>query len=284
MSFTKPSTALNLPRFGGKERYTDTNEFLSPGVLIAYKARPEGEVFPPLDQKTRMNAAAIQARNIVRIANDEMAKVVILRRDETPLFTSIMKRHFNLQDDNSLAGGYLTDNTVNKAFSFGAIFDRDRRWALEQIRQKMLSLSFHLNTGIYLIDLDNANRTSLGGNTVAAGTARPQNSRGYTVLRGTGVESICGFRNGEVHVDFAQFPAMSLNSGARLIIHECCHKFLSVADTYYAWNVNYPPTLQQCLDANADSFAWTALSLATGALRKDSAGSTDGETCPGGSL
>jgi hypothetical protein len=283
MSFTKPSTALNLPRFGGKERYTDTNEFLSPGVLIAYKARPTGVVFPPLEEKTAMNAAAIQARNIVRIANDVLARVVIQRQDESSLFTSVMARHFNLISGDK-ADGYLTDNTVNKAFEFGAIFDRDRRWALEQIRQKMLTLSFHLNTGIYLIDLDNEERTSLGGNTVQAGTARPSNSRGYTMLRASGSNPVCGFRNGEVHVDFAQFPDMSLNSGARLIIHECAHKFLGVADTYYAWHVNYPPSLQKCLDANADSFAWTAVSLATGALRKDNKGSPDGESCPGGAL
>jgi hypothetical protein len=248
----------------------------------AYKARP-GFIFPPLEEKTAMNAAAIQARNIVRIANDVLARVVIQRQDEPSLFTKVMARHFNLIAGDK-AEGYLTDNTVNKSFEFGAIFDRDRRWALEQIRQKMLTLSFHLNTGIYLIDLDNENRTSLGGNTVAAGTARPSNSRGYTTVRSSVSNPICGFRNGEVHVDFAQFPAMSLNSGARLIIHECCHKFLNVVDTYYAWHANYPPSLQKCLEANADSFAWSAVSLATGVLRKDSKDSPDGETCPGGAL
>jgi len=75
MAFTKPSVKLGAPRAGtGNLRHTDTMEFLSPGVLIAYKARPGGG-YPDATMKQKVNAAAIQARNIVRIANDELAKV-----------------------------------------------------------------------------------------------------------------------------------------------------------------------------------------------------------------
>jgi hypothetical protein len=75
-------------------------------------------------------------------------------------------------------------------------------------------------------------------------------------------------------------PNFSLNSGARVIIHEAGHKFLNAPDTYYAWDASYPPTLQQCLKANPDSFAWAALSLATGAVRMPTAGSNDWTNCP----
>ena len=276
MPFTKLTTALNLPRLNGNgpNRYTDTNEFLSPGVLIAYHARPAPAIYPPMADKAAVNAAAVQARNIVRIANDVLAKVVILRRDESPLFTQTMERHFNLRSDGTLAGGHLVENVINKPFKLGAIFRHDRRWALEQIRQGMLSLSFHLNTGMYLIDLDLANRTVTGGNVVAAGNAVPANTEAYVYQWGAG-RPLCGFRNGEIHVDFQMMTNYSLNSGARVIIHEAGHKFLDVVDTFYAHSVNYPPALNLCLTANADSFAWAAVSLATGVLAMPNAGSND---------
>jgi hypothetical protein len=283
MPFTKLTTALHLPRpSGGNLRYTDTNAFLSPGVLIAYHARPAPAIYPPLAEKAAINAAAIQARNIVRIANDEMAKVVILRRPESALFTSIMERHFNLSSTGGLGGGLLTDNTINKPFRLGDVFKHDRRWVLEQIRQGILSLSFHLNTGIYLIDMDIANRTADGGTAIAAGTIDPDEA--YTYRYGAGGIHLCGFRNGEIHLDFTKMPIYSLNAGASLIIHEAGHKFLNVGDTFYAYDVNYPPALNLCLDANADSFAWTAVSLATGALRMPTHASTDWTQCPGAAL
>jgi hypothetical protein len=285
MPFTKLTTALHVPRLNGNgpDRYTDTNEFLSPGVLIAYKARAKGVVYPPLNVKTAVNRAAIQARNIVRIANDKLARVAIEKRDESPVFTAIMKRHFNLQDNGDLANAYLTDNTVNKPIKPGAIFKHDRRWAIDQIRQKMLSLSFHLGTGVYLIEMDNSNRTVDGGDAVAAGTANDDSTRGYTFRWGE-KHPVCGFRNGEIHTKFELFPTYSLNSGARIIIHEAGHKFLDIKDTYYAHDVRYPPSLQKCLDKNPDSFAWAAVSLATGAVKMPNDASTDQTNCDGGAL
>jgi hypothetical protein len=136
---------------------------------------------------------------------------------------------------------------------------------------------------MYLIDMDNAGRTVKGGATVAAGTANAATVRGY-VFRWGRDAPLCGFRNGEVHIAFETFPNHTLNSGARIIVHESGHKFLNVKDTYYAHSVHYPPSLQECLEANADSFAWTAVSLATGALKMPTAASTDGRQCLGGAL
>ena len=282
MPFTKLSSVIDLPRFGsnGPHRYTDTNEFLSPGVLLAYKARAG---HPTMAMKTTIQNAAVQARNIVRIANDEMAKVVIMRRNESATFTATMERHFNLKANGDTAGGWLEDNVIDKPFKLGAIFKKDRRWVLEQIRQKMLSLSFHLNTGVYLIEIDAAGRNVDGGQLVPAGTAETDTTRGYVYRWGAGAP-ICGFRNGEIHIAFEKFPTHSLNSGARIIIHEAAHKYLDVKDTYYAWHPNYPPSLRECLEDNADSFAWAAVSLATGAVRMASDVSPDGQNCPGARL
>jgi hypothetical protein len=277
MPFKKLTTAIPLPRLGGgTERYTDTNEFLSPGVLVAYKARPG---YPSVAMKNAVNAAAVRARNIVRKANDELAKVLILRRNESALFTSVMERYFNLSSTGGLGGGYLTDNVINKPFTPGAILKHDRRWFLEKIRQRMLSLSFHLNTGIYLIDMDNTQRTVDGGATVAAGTANPATTEAYVFRYGAGGMHLCGFRNGEIHVEFPMMPNYSANSGARVIIHEAGHKFLNAPDTYYAHNPAYPPSMEDCLKNNPDSFAWAAVSLATGTLKMPNHGSGDWTNC-----
>jgi hypothetical protein len=288
MPFIKPSVKLGLPRMGqGSERQTDVNEFLSPGVLIAYRARP-GTDYPNLAIKHAVQSAAVQARNIVRIANDMLAKVVLLRRPESQLFIETMATHFRLIASD-LAGGLLKDNIVDKPFSPKAVFVHDRRWILEKIRQKMLSLSYHLNTGVYLIDQDKSTRDVFDGAGGTVGQAPYSGWVGYVHLRGPqkGVRSLaCGFRNGEIHINFEDFLGYSLNTNACIIIHEAAHKFLGVTGDIYGDNPNYPPALQKkggSLD-NADSIAWTAISLATGAVRMQDPGSNDFVQCPGPAL
>jgi hypothetical protein len=283
MAFTKPSVKLGLPRMGaGKERHTDTNEFLSAGVMIGYKARAG---YPTQTMKDTVNAAAIQARNIVRIANDKIAKVVLLRRPESQLFKDTMAKHFRLIDGD-LAGGLLKDNIVDKPFSPKAVFVHDRRWVLEKIRQMMLSLSFHLNTGVYLIDQDTATRDVYSGAKGAVGLAPYSGWVGYVHPRGPqkGIRSaICGFRNGEIHIDFPTLTTYTLNTNACIIIHEAAHKFLGMKGDIYGDNSLYPPALQKhdgALD-NADSIAWTAVSLATGAVRMLAHDGPDFSNCPG---
>jgi len=277
MPFAKPAVKLGLPRLGGAARYTDTNEFLAAGVLVAYKARPAGN-YPTLAMKNAVRDAAVQARNLIRIANDELAKVVLARRPESVLFTATMARHYNLIAGN-LSGG-LVDNIVDKPFSLAAIAKHDRRWVLEKIRRQMLSISFHLNTGVYLIDMDTAARTVENGTVIPVGTSTVAD--GYVFPRGaqSGIGGLlCGFRNGEIHIDFNDFPNYSLNSCARIIIHEAAHKYLGVDDHYYAKDAPYPPTMLECLD-NADSTAWAAVSLGTGAVRMTTHASADFNNCP----
>jgi hypothetical protein len=297
MPFKKPSVALNLPRLNyGTQRYTDTMEFLSPGVLISYKKRvapvvalgapapPPPPAYPTANVKLSIQNAAVQARNIVRIANDILAGVVMLRKPETALFTAVMARHFNLSATGGL-GGFLTDNQINKPLSLGALFKKDRRWYIDEVRQKMLSLSFHLNTGMYLIDIENAQRTVDMGSPVAAGTANPATTEAYVVQPNNKLP--CIIKNGEMHIEFSIFPNYSLNSRARIIVHEAAHKYLGCPANpdIYAHNSThpYPPTVQDCL-SNADSIAWAAVSLATGHNRMTVHNSNNWDQCPGGAL
>jgi hypothetical protein len=279
MAFTKPTVKLGLPRLGsGKSRHTDKMEFLSTGILIGFKGRAAGVNYPTPAMRASIQAAGVQARNIVRIANDEMAKVMFLRKAESALFTNTMTTHFNLAPGS--LGGVLKDNVVDKQFSVKSVFVKDRRWVLEQIRQKFLSLSFHLNTGMYLIDMDTAVRTVEDGDVIPVGTATVADGYVYQRVGGT---CTCGFANGEVHIDFNDVPTYSLNSVARLIIHEAAHKYLNVDDKRYAKDAPYPPSLMDCLD-NADSIAWAAVSLATGSVKMPATNSAHWNHCPGAAI
>jgi hypothetical protein len=279
MAFTKPTVKLGLPRLGsGNNRHTDKMELLSTGILVGFKGRPAGVDYPTPAMRASIQAAGVQARSIVRIANDEMAKVMFLRRAESALLTNTMTTHFNMAPGN--LGGVLKDNVVDKKLSAKAVFVKDRRWVLEKVRQNFLSLSFHLNTGMYLIDMDTATRTVEDGAVIPVGTATVAD--GYVFPRAGGT-CTCGFANGEIHIDFNDVPNYSLNSVARLIIHEAAHKYLNVDDRCYAKDAGYPPSLMDCLD-NADSIAWAAVSLATGAVRMTTTGSNDWNNCPGGAV
>ena len=78
MAFTKPSVKLGVgPHGDGQRTAHDSTEFVSPAVVIAYRKRPAGG-YPTPGMKTKLKQAALQARNIVRIANDMLAKVVLL--------------------------------------------------------------------------------------------------------------------------------------------------------------------------------------------------------------
>ena len=283
MAFTKPSVKLGAGRMGsGSERHTDTMEYLSAGVLIGYKKRDD-DSYPTPAMKVKVNAAAVQARNIVRIANDMLAKVVLLRRPEPQIMIDAVATHYRLIE-NDLAGGFLKDNIVNKPFKLNGVFDHDRRWVLNKIREMLLSLSAHLNTGVYLIDQDKAARDVFDGVKESVGFGSYGGWVGYIHPRGS--KWTCGFRSGEIHVDFQSMMGYSLNTNACIIIHEAAHKYLRVLGDVYGNDINYPPALQRRDGslANADCLAWTAISLVTGAVRMSTPDSDDFESCPGKAL
>jgi hypothetical protein len=298
LSFKKPTTLLREAKVGvakalgqtlpaeTRRGYTDTVEFLSPLLKVSYKGRGAGVTYPPDAVKTALVAGASRAAAIMRKANDEFAKVTFLRKAEPQLLTDVLRHHFHL-DGASLGGGSadqkgrqidLRDNTANRKFSLKAVVEKDRRWVINQIREKMLSLSFHLNTGIYLIDIDIANRDYKYNETVV-----PQpfsGEEGYVSAAKTNfdktewqyqggkwVNFLSGFRHGEVHVEFGEVVNYTANSLARLIIHEATHKYFNTDDEAYAHENTYAGlSLAQSLN-NADSFAWAAVSLYAGSVK-----------------
>ena len=292
--FTKPSTLVRKaevavrsaigahvpadPRRG----FTDHMEVLSPQLLIGYKKYPAATNYPSDTMKASAVAATSLAARIMRKVNDEFAGILMLRRKESALMQEVLDKHFGLiaGDD---AGGYLKDNVVNKKFSVRAVAEKDRRWVLEKIRKNMLSLSFHLNTGVYLIDNDASRRDIESGRVVDPTVADP-NKEAYvtntktkydaTTWRATSWKavsnSISGFRKGEMHVSLDMLKDYSELSYARVIIHEATHKYLCTADEAYAHQDTYATlSLVQALN-NADSYAWAAVSLYCGTLKMGS--------------
>lgn len=288
--FTKPSVLVRDAKvkltkaLGGqvpadtRRGWTDKMEVLSPGVLIGYN-KNHG---PTAGIKTQIEAGAARARRIMRKANNELASVVMLRQKESTLFTDVMDQHFGLiaGDD---AGGFLKNNVVNKKFSLHALAERDRRWALERVRRGMLSISAHLNTGVYLIDSDRDHRDIRVGQLLGA-PAPDDTEEAYVGFAKTSFDATswrpnafvqkrdftCGFTNGEIHLHFKLVPNYTDISLARIIIHEATHKYLGTRDHAYAHEATYGTlNLQDTLE-NADSFAWAAVSLYCGSVKMGS--------------
>lgn len=304
MSFKKPSTLVREAKAGlyrtvgatvpvdPRRAYTDCMDFLSPSVLIGYKSGIAG--YPTVGMKNAILEGALLAQRMVRKANDALASTIILRQAESPLFTNVMMTHFHLDNAGGLDGGYLVDNTVDRRFSLRAVTQRDRRWILGRIRENMLSLSFHLNTGVYLIDID-LGRRDLFGRTPIAGIPIPaavegwitpprlpedpltwRPAGGHPVLE-DGITS--GFKNGEIHVSLNSLQHYSAASIARVIIHEASHKFLGTRDVDYAHAGAYAAMSLQNSLVNADSYAWAAVSLYCGAVKMGAPGSADWRNC-----
>lgn len=273
-----------------RQNWTNVKEVLNPGLMIAYRKRPEGTVYPSRAVKDRLIGSAAAARRIMRKALLEMDKVVFFRRKEGLAFTNTMNYHFGLAEGRS--PGLPSSNVVDKSFSLRDLGQTDRRWALNKVREGMLSLSFHLNTGMYLIDCDNDFRTLKSGTAGTSNIDRDgawQNANGKWMMpmeegyatwaryaqpgELTGLEKglLSAWKNGEIHIAFVALHecGYSYQSIARVIIHEAAHKYLGVADqpgTGYAHQAGYDAMpFTQCID-NADSFAWAALSLSAGHL------------------
>jgi hypothetical protein len=299
--FTKPTALVRQAQVAVREKlgmhvpadprrgYTDRMEFLSPGVLIGYKEPAAGVTYPSDAMKGSIVAAANRARRIMRKANDEFASVIFLRKKESPLFQQVMDTHFGLIAGDT-SGGYLTDNVVNKKISAKALSEKDRRWVLEKIRRGMLSLSFHINTGVYLIDIDADNRDLKGNKVVAPGTigalgyvypektsTDPNTWRTTSARWGGGIT--CGFRHGEIHVSFKKHLTYSAISFAQTIIHEATHKYLNTEDHAYADDPNYFTLSLDKTMENADSYAWAAVSLYCGSVKMDTTNSPDYDQC-----
>lgn len=276
-------------------KHTNRIKVLSPLLTIAYSDLGGTRLnYPSAAQKEFLVNAAAEAREIMRLAVREMDRVVFFRRPEGEPFKSVMNYHFGLSAARAVG---LTSNVADKSFAFKDVGANDRRAVLNQIRMGMLSISFHLNTGLYLIDNDNDERTIKGGvGGGAKGSTSPVNKavdgsvqgfeEGYlshphgTALQRRFVKDdgsvemqtvgrpsmgvLSGFRNGEIHASFKYLHSegYSAAEAARVLIHEAAHKYWAVPDRAYAHQVaTYKQLNQNEAIDNADSYAWAALSL-----------------------
>src|SRR3954470_20228586 len=112
----------------------------------------------------------------MRAAVAKFDKVVFFRRPEGEPFTSIVNYHFALDAARS---GSLGNNVVDAPMSLKSMSENNRRTVLNKIRMGMLSVSCHLNTGVYLIDIDAVNRTIHGGQQTNAVDPQNASTHGY---------------------------------------------------------------------------------------------------------
>jgi hypothetical protein len=158
-----------------------------------------------------------------------MDRVVIFRRPESHL-TATVNEHFRM--------GRATETPKERARS------------LNKIRAGMLTLSANLNTGMYLIDVDSDNRPPDSDGDDFVGT------RGY-------VSNYGAKERGPIHLDFGLAgQSYSARGLARIIIHEASHRFQYTRDVAYNYNraVFENMSVDEAL-ANADSWAYTAVSI-----------------------
>jgi hypothetical protein len=294
--FTKPTTLVRKAEVAVRQAvgahvpadprrgFTDHMEVLSPQLVIGYKKYPAATNYPSDAMKASALEGTRLAARVMRQVNDEFAGILMLRRKESALMKQVLAAHFHLIEGDT-AGGTLKDNVANKKFSARAIFEKDRRWVLERIRQNMLSLSFHLNTGVYLIDTDPYHRDIESGKVstpLAVGTQISTEAfvsptkikfdpNTWRVTRAKYYsDTHSGFRNGEIHVSLELLKDYSALSYARIIIHEATHKYFNTDDEAYAHENTYAGlSLAETLN-NADSYAWAAVSLYAGAVKMGS--------------
>jgi len=205
--------------------HTNKKELLSPRLLIKYASDNK----PTAAVKKKLIEAAGKAASIMRSAVWKMDRVVIFSRPESYL-TNIVDEHFRM-------GG----NTETK---------KERARHLNKVRAGMLKLSFHLNTGIYLIDVDSDNRPPDSDGDDFVGT------RGYVSEHGPE-------KMGPIHIDFGLAGrAYSARGLARIIIHEASHRYQYTDDVAYNYNraVYENMSVDEALN-NADSWAYTAVSI-----------------------
>lgn len=255
-------------------KHLDKREVINPRLLIKYHSRR------PPDQRTkdRIAEAAGVACNVMRKVVWEVDKSVIFRRSETDLMTQVLDHHFCFKN---LAGLQSTKDAKGNLVNESA-----RRKRLGEIRRSMLSISFHLNTGMYLLDCDAGFRTIVGDNEIdtmdplwaehedvadpgnlGATISQPKLNPGGKRVLGRNIEAYAQTdTSGPVHVSFELAKTYSPLQFARLIIHEASHSYRGTTDVKYAWAADYYTQRPDDMINNADSYAYAAVSLAAKTL------------------
>ena len=264
-------------------KHLDKYDFFPPGLLIKYHSKRP----PDKDTTKKIKEAASVAGSVMRSALWQIDKVCLFFRDETDLLTQVLDRHFGFTNQVGLQSTKdAKKNLVNA---------KERKRQLQIIRRRMLSMSFHLNTGMYLLDTDAGHRTIVGDNElnnmsdvwsetapVEDGSggyeADPQNpgyARMAPKLNSAGKRTLSpqieAYANtgtsGPVHVSFELAKTYSPLQFARLIIHEASHTFCGTTDVFYAHaEAQYYNEQATRMIENADSYAYAAVSLGSNTL------------------
>ncbi|HET7130904.1 MAG TPA: hypothetical protein VFJ95_01595, partial [Gammaproteobacteria bacterium] len=132
-----------------QEKHLDTRELIDPGLVIKYHSGRQ----PSTNTKRMLSKSASVARSVMRSAVWQIDKIVLFGADEPDWMTATLDKHFGLNNDPTLTSEKGTKGLKNA---------KARRKYLGQIRKVMLSTSFHLNTGMYLLDVDAKNRMTVG--------------------------------------------------------------------------------------------------------------------------
>ena len=216
--------------------HLNKREVIHRNLMIKYhdKSAPDDTT------KRKLIAATQEARAVMRSVVWRMDKVVFFGRDEADYFAKTMVQHFGL----------------------GKPKGAERTRYLNKIRHIMLGISFNLNTGTYLLDIDNQNRKVQSGRTLDP-TNDPKDdlkeTEGYiTVMKGLGLTI-----TGPIHLDFKRAAKYSKTATARVIIHEASHTFCKTEDVAYNWDPAYNMMSLDDAVRNADSYAYAAMSLAS---------------------
>lgn len=268
-------------------KHLNKRELLSPRLLIKYHdKRP-----PDKSTKKKLIEAAGVANSVMLRTVFAIDKVVLFHRDESDVMTQVLDSHFCFKNLSTLLS---TKDAKKKMVNAKA-----RRKQLSIIRRNMLSISFHLNTGMYLLDTDAGHRTIVGDNEIdtmdklwsdqeyvldSGGYGIPDasdptgwqtrsktNAAGKRVL-GQNIEAYAqAGSSGPVHVSFELAKTYSALQFARLIVHEASHSFCGTSDVKYAWESDYYTQREEDMINNADSYAFAAVSIAANTLHdKDS--------------
>jgi hypothetical protein len=245
-------------------KHLDTREMLGAGLVIKYHSDRK----PTQAIKTQLLKSASVARSVMRSSVWEIDKIVLFYRDEPDWMTKILDKHFCLNKDAKLASGKDAKgkNLTNA---------KERRKYLADVRRIMLSTSFHLNTGMYLLDVDAKHRMTVGDfhiDNMGAGWEElnaegkkvvSSNIEGYVQGREGFKEKVGASSSGGIHVGFSLFTehGYSPEQMARIIIHEATHKYFKTVDVKYCWDDQYDQQSPTLMANNADSYAFAAMSI-----------------------
>jgi len=234
-------------------KHLNTRAVLAHNLVVKYHSDR-----PPDAAVKRCLCKAVNIAGSVMLSTVwEIDKIVLFHRDEKTPMTEILDKHFCMNRDTNYASTVTNKKLVNA---------KNRRAFLAKVRKVMLSTSFHLNTGVYLLDVDAGHRTTVGDFHIdnLDGGWKEADSTGTKNVVARNIEGYVQQRTkdtGPIHVAFELCKSYSPEEIARVIIHEATHSFCRTTDVVYCWDANYDQKTPAEMLTNADSFAFAAMSI-----------------------